>query len=146
MTPRTAIALIFIAACALSTGATAQNVYKCGSTYSQTPCTDAQGLQIDDKRTEAQKQAADRATVRDATAARALEVERVQKERAAQEAANATAKADAARSKAQAQAQTKAQAKSAAQSRKKKQANFTAQSTDKPAPKAHKKTKKSSAS
>jgi hypothetical protein len=146
MTPRTPIALIFIAACALSTGATAQNVYKCGSTYSQTPCTDAQGLQIDDKRTAVQKQEADRATVRDATAARALEVERVQKERAAQEAANATAKADAARSKAQAQAQTKAQAKSAAQSRKKKQANFTAQSTDKPAPKAHKNTKKSSTS
>ncbi len=131
------VALFLIAACAISTGASGQNVYKCGSTYSQTPCPDAQALQIDDKRTDAQKQASDRATLRDANAARALELERLQKERAAQEAAHAQAKANAARDK----AETKAHAKAVAKQKKKKQENFTAMATEKPTDTTSKKAK-----
>ena len=142
MTTCTKIALFFIAACALSTGSIGQNVYKCGNAYSQAPCTDAQPLQIEDTRTAAQKQAADRATVRDATAARALELERLQNERAAQEAANAQAKANASA----AHGKAKAPAKASANKKKKKPENFSAKAIEKPGDKpALKHAKKASA-
>jgi hypothetical protein len=48
-------ALFLIAACALSTGAMAQKVYKCGSSYSQIPCPGGETLEPTDTRTTAQK-------------------------------------------------------------------------------------------
>lgn len=55
MTSRFFFALFFIAACALSTGASAQKVYKCGSSYSQIPCPGGATLEPSDDRTPAQK-------------------------------------------------------------------------------------------
>ncbi|MDZ7939243.1 MAG: hypothetical protein U5M53_13605 [Rhodoferax sp.] len=48
-------ALVLIAACAISTGARAQKVYKCGSSYSQIPCQGGETLEPADTRTPAQK-------------------------------------------------------------------------------------------
>jgi hypothetical protein len=48
-------ALVLIAACALSTVATAQKVYKCGSSYSQIPCPGGETLEPADTRTAAQR-------------------------------------------------------------------------------------------
>jgi hypothetical protein len=55
MTPRLQYALFLIAACALLTGANAQKVYKCGSSYSQIPCQGSETLEPSDGRTPAQK-------------------------------------------------------------------------------------------
>lgn len=74
-----AIFLIFF--CALSTVSGAQNVNKCGTTYSQTPCPDGQVLDVTDKRTSAQKAQTDLATGRDARTADAMEKARLQQEK-----------------------------------------------------------------
>lgn len=60
----------------------AQNVYKCGDSYSQSPCPG--GVAIDaDSRSPAQKAQADAATARDARIARAMEQARLKQEAAA---------------------------------------------------------------
>lgn len=87
------LALFLIAASAISTGAAGQNIYKCGSTYSQTPCPDGKPIQINDSRSEAQRSAARQAAERDATRADAMESDRLAQEKAAQDAADAAAKA-----------------------------------------------------
>jgi hypothetical protein len=74
-------ALFLIAACALSMGASAQNTYKCGNSYSQTPCPGAVALDTRDPRDGAQKTQADLATVRDAKAAEAMAAARRQQEK-----------------------------------------------------------------
>jgi hypothetical protein len=79
---RTSLNTIFlIAACALSTGATAQNTYKCGDTYSQVPCPGAKVIDATDSRTPAQKTQADLATGRVARTADAMEKARLQQEK-----------------------------------------------------------------
>ncbi len=70
-------AIIMIAVYALETGVRAQNVYKCGSSYSQTPCADGQSLTFDDSRDAAQKRQTDQATRRTAKLANQLEKERM---------------------------------------------------------------------
>ena len=82
------IAAIFIASCALSTGASGEEVYRCGNAYSQKPCTDAVLVDVQDARTREQKAQADAATQREAAAANAMEKARL-KEEAQQRAANA---------------------------------------------------------
>jgi hypothetical protein len=63
--------------------ASAQNVYKCASGYSQSPCAaDATPLQVADPRTAEQKRQADAATQRDARLADAMEKDRVRREAA----------------------------------------------------------------
>jgi hypothetical protein len=74
-------ALILIASCALSTGVTAQNTYKCGNTYSQTPCPGASTIDTTDKRSIEQKNQTDLATKRDARVADAMETTRLRKEK-----------------------------------------------------------------
>ena len=86
------IAIVFIAAHAISAGATAQNVYKCGSSYSQIPCTDAVKVPTDDTRTVAQKKESDRAVARDMQAAKAMEKERLAEEKKAQTSGKESAK------------------------------------------------------
>lgn len=86
------IAIVFVAACALSTGATAQKVYKCGSTYSQTPCTDAVQVNADDARTAAQKKESEKATSRDMQAAKSMEKKRLAEEKKAQASGKESAK------------------------------------------------------
>ena len=73
-------AIFLIAVCALSTGATAQNIYKCGETYSQLPCPGGVLIDATDKRSTAQIAQADSATGRDARNADAMEKARLQQE------------------------------------------------------------------
>jgi len=66
----------------LSLAFTAQpeTIYKCGTTYSQTPCAGATELNVDDARDPARKQEADAATRRDAKLAAEMEKDRLQLE------------------------------------------------------------------
>lgn len=72
--------VFFIAVSALSSVATAQKTYKCGDTYSQTPCPGGVVIDTADQRSSAQKGQADAATGRDAKAADALQKARLQQE------------------------------------------------------------------
>jgi len=74
-------AIFLIATCALSTGATAQNTYKCGDSYSQVPCPGAKVIDATDSRTPAQKTQADLVTGRVARTADAMEKARLQQEK-----------------------------------------------------------------
>lgn len=73
-------AIFFIAACAGSTGALAQKVYKCGATYSQIPCDGAVTINTQDVRTLNQKSQADALAAREAANASALEKARLKEE------------------------------------------------------------------
>jgi hypothetical protein len=103
-------AIFYIALCALSTGATGQNVYKCGNAYSQKPCADAVVVDVQDSRTPVQKAESDALIKRDAAAANAMEKTRL-KEEAQQRTDNAKLAAAAAKN-AKASAQTDARAPS----------------------------------
>lgn len=81
MQNRTPVAIVLIAIAAFSTGATAQNIYKCGDSYSEAPCPGGAAVAATDQRTSAQKTQADLATSRDARAADALEKARLQQEK-----------------------------------------------------------------
>ncbi len=76
-------ALFFIAIGALSTWATAQNVYRCGDSYSQSPCAGGVAITVDDARDAAQKNQADEAARRDAKLAQTLEKDRLAQEKVA---------------------------------------------------------------
>ena len=79
---RSLTAIFLTAAVALSTGALAQPVYKCGERYSQTPCPGGALIDTSDPRSAAQKAQTDLATVRDARSADAMEQARLQQEQA----------------------------------------------------------------
>ena len=57
-----AFATVFIALYAISTRASAEEVYRCGSAYSQKPCPEAVVVEVQDSRTPAQKAQADAKT------------------------------------------------------------------------------------
>jgi hypothetical protein len=76
----TIFAMLFIAFGAISTGASAQKVYRCGNTYSQTPCGDGKTLDTSTpgaSKEIARKQAVDKENKRQVAAAKALEKERL---------------------------------------------------------------------
>ena len=77
-------ALILIAGWAINTWATGTNVYKCGATYSQTPCERAIPVRVDDDRSPDQKKQSDVSTQQQARTANALEKTRVKEENLAQ--------------------------------------------------------------
>ena len=77
------VATICIAAYALSTGAWGQKVYKCGSSYSQTPCADGTTIDVKDERSKDDKAAADQATKRDMKVANNMEKARIKEEKEA---------------------------------------------------------------
>jgi len=79
---RMPFAIFLIAANSILTGAWAQNIYKCGNSYSQQPCTGGSMVDTADSRSSVQKQAADQASQRNAQAAAALEKARQQKDKA----------------------------------------------------------------
>lgn len=81
MPGHTLIATIIIATSALSTGATAQNVYKCGNTYSHMACPDGEVIDATDPRSPAQKYQADQAIGRDARLADAMQKARLKQEK-----------------------------------------------------------------
>ncbi len=73
-------AIFLVAVMAFSSGAKAQNTYRCGDSYSQTPCPGAAIIDTADKRTQAQKAQTDQASKRDAQIANAMEKARLQQE------------------------------------------------------------------
>ena len=88
-------AIFLIASCTMMTGAEAQKVFKCGTVYSQIPCSDGAGIEAKDNRTSTQKAQADANTVRTAAIANQMEKERLAQEKrdlAAQAALNAPPK------------------------------------------------------
>ena len=74
-------AVILIATTALSTWANAQNAYRCGNTYSQTPCPNAVPVDVNDSRTSAQKKQTDAATAGSTKAGDAMEKSRLAQEK-----------------------------------------------------------------
>jgi hypothetical protein len=96
MKPIVQFAIFLVAAYAFSTCARAQEVYRCGNTYSQKPCTDGVVVGVQDARTPDQKEQADALTRHDAAAANAMEKARL-KEEAREYAANAKLAAAAAK-------------------------------------------------
>jgi hypothetical protein len=75
-------ASILIAITALTTVSAAETIYKCGTSYSQTPCAYGKILSIEDARDTQQKKVADTNTRRDAKLANDMERERLAQERA----------------------------------------------------------------
>lgn len=73
-------AALLLALSALWLPAQAQNVYRCGESYSNTPCPGARVVPTDDPRSAAQKAQTDAATRRDARSAQLLERERLKQE------------------------------------------------------------------
>ena len=73
-------ASFLMAVCAFSSAAWAQNTYRCGDSYSQTPCPGGVIIDTTDKRTQAQKVQTDKASQRDAQIAAAMEKARLQQE------------------------------------------------------------------
>ncbi|WNO04660.1 hypothetical protein [Rhodoferax mekongensis] len=83
MHQRLLIAISFIAACALSTGASGQKVYRCGNTYSQTPCGGDKTLDTTSPNATsaaARRQAVDKENKRQMEAAKAMEKARLAQE------------------------------------------------------------------
>ena len=78
-----ATALTCIATLALGHGASAQQVYRCGNSYSQSPCAGAVAVQTDDTRTEEQRTAARQALASDKALAKDMETTRRKDEAAA---------------------------------------------------------------
>ncbi len=74
------IAALVIAVCAQWALASAQNVYRCGDSYSSQPCPGATLVLAEDPRSAAQRAANEAATRRDAKTAAAMEKERVKLE------------------------------------------------------------------
>lgn len=87
------LALVFIATCAISTGAMAQKIYKCGASYSQIPCPDGVTVDASDARTNAQKSEANKSAKNQAKQAQALEKERLTEDARANAADQAQMKA-----------------------------------------------------
>lgn len=80
MTKLRLFALFFIATWAGSTWAAGPNVYKCGSTYSQTPCDGAVAVHVDDARSKEQKSQSDAAIKQQGKTANAMEKARLKEE------------------------------------------------------------------
>jgi len=96
---RRIFALFFIAASVHFSGAMAQNVYRCGSNYSQVPCPDGTEIQVQDPRTPEQKQASDARIRHDQEVAQGMEKARLKEEAALAKQRAAQTKADAAAKK-----------------------------------------------
>lgn len=74
-------AFFMVAGVALSTGLQAQSIYRCGNTYSQTPCPGAEPLQLNDPRQPEQKQQTDAAAGQAARLAQTMEQTRIAEEK-----------------------------------------------------------------
>ena len=73
-------AALLLAVCLHWLPAQAQNVYRCGGSYSNQPCPGGAVVPTDDPRSAAQRTAADALTQRAASSARAMEKERIKQE------------------------------------------------------------------
>jgi hypothetical protein len=67
--------------CVASSFAAGQTTYKCGNSYSETPCVDGKAVAAGDKRTDEQKREADETTSRQKKAAGQFETDRIAQEK-----------------------------------------------------------------
>ena len=72
--------IILIAICGAFTRASAQNVYRCGNSYSQAPCPDGVPVDVQDARTAEQKIQSDANIRRETSTADAMEKKRLKEE------------------------------------------------------------------
>jgi hypothetical protein len=75
-----AAALMCLAALGSTAPAAAQNIYRCGSTYSQQPCEGGKLVAASDSRSAGQKAQTDQAAQRDAKSAETMEKARLKEE------------------------------------------------------------------
>jgi hypothetical protein len=85
--------ILAIAAMTLCTGLSAQTVYRCGSSYSQTPCPGGSTVDTTDSRTPEQRKAHEASVTQEKRAGDTLEKNRLKEETAAQRAAEKADKA-----------------------------------------------------
>ena len=78
----TRMALVLLVCSIWSAQASAQTVFRCGNTYSQTPCPGAIALDVTDSRTAEQKAQTDAAARQTASSASKMERERLSQEKA----------------------------------------------------------------
>ncbi len=76
----TTLSAVFITLAAATTAAMGQKIYRCGSEYSQVPCSNAVVVEADDPRSTAQKVQSDAMIQRNAAAAKAMETTRLKEE------------------------------------------------------------------
>lgn len=76
------IALVLVALCAIQIKAHSQNAYRCGNSYSQTPCPGGVAVDTADNRSSAQKMQSDAVIQRDKATANSMEKSRRQEEEA----------------------------------------------------------------
>ena len=81
MKPGIFFAILLIASAAVPTWVNAQKVYRCGQSYSQTPCAGGDLVDATDSRTTAQQKQTSEAATRDARAASAMEKSRLKQEK-----------------------------------------------------------------
>ena len=82
MSRLTSLAIILIVLCSFLTRVEAQNAYRCGNSYSQTPCPGGVPVAADDSRSKAQKAQSETAIKRDVRTADSMEKTRLQQEEA----------------------------------------------------------------
>ena len=138
--PLTHVALFFIAILSITTGTLAQSTYKCGNTYSATPCTGGAAIDTADTRTSQQRAQSEAATSKAAKAGEAMEKSRLTQERAHAKAQADSVGAGATVISAQNPGQDASEPISKAEAKKKKNAPeyFTAQVTGEKKAKAKK--------
>ena len=90
---KTVSLILAIAAMPLCTGLSAQTVYRCGSSYSQTPCPGGGTVDTSDSRTPEQRKAHEASVKHEKRAGDTLEKTRLKEEAAAQRAAEKADKA-----------------------------------------------------
>lgn len=78
----TTIAIVFIPLAAATTATMGQKIYRCGSEYSQVPCSNGVVVEADDPRSSAQKAKSDAMIQRNAAAAQTMETSRLKEESA----------------------------------------------------------------
>jgi hypothetical protein len=134
------IAALCLAAGGWTAPAAAQNIYRCGNSYSQQPCPGGTVVPADDARSASQRSQTSQASERDAKAADAMEKARLKEEAKPAQVYIPPAKV---------QDASPADGKAANMSKAKKPANFTAVAPRKPGDKqvkpAKKKTRKKAA-
>ncbi len=82
MTRLSSIALVLVALCAIQFKAHGQNAYRCGNSYSQTPCPGGVAVDTADNRSGAQKAQSDAVIQRDKATGDSMEKSRRQEEEA----------------------------------------------------------------
>ncbi len=90
---KTSLLIVAIAAMSLCTGLSAQTVYCCGNSYSQTPCPGDGTVDATDRRTPEQRKAHEASVEHEKRAGNTLEQTRLKEEAAAQRAAEKADKA-----------------------------------------------------